>query len=116
MVDPILVINANKPPTYNYIPPIVTPMIGNSTIFSLGGTDSDPADTLSTLKVVIDQIPSRGTLVQVGGGDVLTIGQLFSNGASFYLRGGALKDYDEFVFHVVDGIRAIIFLYEIIII
>lgn len=98
----IKVINPNNNPTTTNLT-IVTPMIGNSTSFSLSGADVDPADTFSTLVVVLDQLPSRGTLVQVGGGDVTTL-RSFPNGASFYLRGDANKGSAQVSFHIVDGI------------
>ena len=95
-------VRADKAPITSLIAPIVTPMIGNSSLFLLGGTDLDPADTFTTLQVVIDQLPTKGTLVS-GSTDIITL-DTFSNNASFYLRGSEVAGSDQFSFHVVDSI------------
>lgn len=77
--------------------------VGNSSEFTLGGTDADIIDA-SNLKVTILSLPARGTLMLVGGGAVTTIGGMYSN-PSFYIVGNPLAfGSDQFSFAVVDNL------------
>lgn len=89
---------ATPPPTVTYFED------GNSTTFSIGGTDADPADA-NSLTVTITALPSKGTLYLVGFGPITTTGGTYPANSSFFIVGTPLQFGDDsFSYQVNDNV------------
>lgn len=89
---------ASAPTTVTY------PEDGNSTTFSLGGTDADPADA-NTLSVTITALPTKGTLYLVGFGPITTTGGVYPQSSRFFIVGTPLQFGDDsFTYQLIDNV------------
>lgn len=100
-------VKPNQVPVATAVTALTFSMHGNSASFTLGGTDSDPADTSSTLQVVLTQLPSKGTLVLASDSSTVSTLGTYANNVAFYIRGRAISGTDQLSFRVVDDILAL---------